>query len=78
MLATIFSFLLIAYFSTAVSYVADIFAIKIALNGLALSEILFMIIICAAIGYTAAWISANKINDFLCSKGSQNFIHRET
>ena len=65
MLATIFSFLLIAYFSTAVSYVADIFAIKIALNGLALSEILFMIIICAAIGYAAAWISANKhINDF--------------
>lgn len=64
-LATIFSFMLIAYFSTAVTYVANIFALKFELNGLALPEILFMIIICSAIGYAAAWISANKhINDF--------------
>lgn len=58
--ACIFSALIIGYFSSAVQYVTDIFAVNFNLSGLGLSEILFLVIICALIGYSSAWISASK------------------
>ncbi|MDO4430456.1 MAG: permease-like cell division protein FtsX [Lonepinella koalarum] len=58
--ACIFSALIIGYFTSAVQYVTDIFAVNFNLSGLGLSEILFLVIICALIGYSSAWISASK------------------
>lgn len=58
--ASLFSGLLIAYFKSAVNYVADIFAVTFELNGLALTEIIFLLSVCAMIGYFAAWIAATK------------------
>lgn len=58
--AGLFSALIIGYFTSAVQYVTDIFAVSFNLSGLGLGEMLFLLIICAAIGYVSAWISAKK------------------
>lgn len=58
--AGLFSALIIGYFTSAVQYVTDIFAVSFNLSGLGLGEMLFLLIICAAIGYISAWISAKK------------------
>ncbi|MDG6895496.1 permease-like cell division protein FtsX [Volucribacter amazonae] len=58
--ACLLSRLLIGYFTSAVQYVADIFAVKFELNGLNFSETLFLFIICAVIGYVSAWLSARR------------------
>lgn len=54
------SALLLVYFSRAVEYVTHIFAVKFELHGLGLTEVLFLLIVCAVIGYASAWISASK------------------
>lgn len=54
------SSLLLAYFSSAVRNVTDIFAVKFELNGLQFSEVLFLLVICSVIGYISAWISATR------------------
>lgn len=60
LLACLFSALLIGYFTSAVKYVTDIFAVNFELNGLAPAEILFLLIICSIVGYASAWIAATK------------------
>lgn len=58
--ACFFSSLLIGYFASAVQYVTDVFAVKFSLNGLEIGEVLFLLIICAIVGYISAWISATR------------------
>ena len=59
-LAALLSSLTIIYFSTAISYVADIFAVKYELNGISLIEALFIILLAAFTGWCGAWIAAKK------------------
>lgn len=59
-LAALLSAVTIAYFSTAISYVADIFAVKYELNGINLIETLFIIMLAAFTGWCGAWIAAKK------------------
>lgn len=58
--AGIFSAFIIGYFTSAVQYVTDIFAVNFNLAGLGLGEMLFLLIICAVIGYISAWITSKK------------------
>lgn len=58
--ACIFSSFVIGYFTSAVKYVTDIFAVKFELNGLEITELFFLLIICSIVGYISAWIAANK------------------
>lgn len=60
LLACIFSAIVIGYFTSAVQYVTDIFAVNFSLNGIMLGELLFLLAICALVGYGAAWLSAKK------------------
>ena len=59
-LAALLSSLTIIYFSTAISYVADIFAVKYELNGISLIEALFIILLAAFTGWCGAGIAAKK------------------
>ena len=59
-LACIFSSLTIGYFTGAVKYVTDIFAVNFNLNGLGLVEFLFLIVVCIIMGYIGAWLSATR------------------
>lgn len=63
--ACFFSSLLIGYFTGAVKYVTDIFAVTFALNGLGMGEVLFLLIICSIVGYASAWISATRYIDLI-------------
>ncbi|TDQ57667.1 cell division protein FtsX [Mesocricetibacter intestinalis] len=63
--ACFFSSLLIGYFTGAVKYVTDIFAVSFNINGLGLGEVLFLLVICAVIGYVSAWLSATRHIKFL-------------
>ncbi|MDU8925049.1 permease-like cell division protein FtsX [Pasteurellaceae bacterium LIM206] len=58
--ASFFSSLLIGYFTSAVKYVTDIFAVQFELYGLGVGEFLFLMVICAVVGYVSAWISATR------------------
>lgn len=58
--ACILSSFLIGYFTSAVKYVTDIFAVTFELNGLSFAEFLFLLILCAIIGYVGAWLSATR------------------
>lgn len=58
--ATVFSSLLISYFTSAVKYVTDIFTVNFALNGLTLPELLFLLSSCLIMGYIGAWIAAKR------------------
>ncbi|MCK3658170.1 cell division protein FtsX [Pasteurellaceae bacterium Pebbles2] len=58
--ACFFSSLLIGYFTSAVKYVTDIFAVQFELNGLGLTEVVFLLIICSIVGYASAWIAATR------------------
>ncbi|PJG86173.1 permease-like cell division protein FtsX [Conservatibacter flavescens] len=58
--ACLLSSLLIGYFTSAVQYVTDIFAVKFMLNGLSFGEVLFLLVICSVVGYASAWISASR------------------
>ena len=58
--ACFFSSLLISYFTGAVKYVTDIFAVSFNLHGLDLGEVVFLLAICAIVGYASAWIAATR------------------
>lgn len=58
--ACIFSSLTIGYFTGAVKYVTDIFAVNFNLNGLGLVEFLFLLVVCIIMGYIGAWLSATR------------------
>lgn len=60
LVACLFSSLLIGYFTSAVKYVTDIFAVSFELNGLTFTEIAFLLIVCAIVGYASAWIAATR------------------
>ena len=67
--ACIFSSLTIGYFTCAVKYVTDIFAVNFNLNGLGLVEFLFLIVVCIIMGYIGAWLSATRYIRLLDKKG---------
>lgn len=58
--ACVFSSLTIGYFTGAVKYVTDIFAVSFNLNGLGLVEFLFLLVVCIIMGYIGAWLSATR------------------
>ncbi|MFU2077402.1 permease-like cell division protein FtsX [Avibacterium endocarditidis] len=58
--ACIFSAIVIGYFTSAVKYVTEIFAVNFELHGIMIGELLFLLAMCALVGYTAAWLSAKK------------------
>lgn len=58
--ACVFSAMVIGYFTSAVKYVTDIFAVSFSLNGIMPGELLFLLAICTLVGYVAAWLSAKK------------------
>lgn len=63
--SAVLSAVLVVYFSDYIQSVADIFAVSIHIDGLVWQELLFLLIICAAIGYLAARVAATKhINEF--------------
>ena len=67
--ACIFSSLTIGYFTGAVKYVTDIFAVHFNLNGLGLVEFLFLLVVCVIMGYIGAWLSATRYIRLLDKKG---------
>lgn len=67
--ACIFSSLTIDYFTGAVKYVTDIFAVNFNLNGLGLVEFLFLLVVCVIMGYIGAWLSATRYIRLLDKKG---------
>ena len=68
--ACIFSSLSIGYFTGAVKYVTDIFAVNFNLNGLGLVEFLFLLVVCIIMGYIGAWLSATRYISLLDKKPS--------
>ena len=68
-LACIFSSLTIGYFTGAVKYVTDIFAVNFNLNGLGLVEFLFLLVVCVIMGYIGVWLSATRYIRLLDKKG---------
>lgn len=68
--ACIFSSLTIGYFTGAVKYVTDIFAVSFNLNGLGLVEFLFLLVVCIIMGYIGAWLSATRYIRLLDKKES--------
>ncbi|PJG83622.1 permease-like cell division protein FtsX [Caviibacterium pharyngocola] len=69
LLACIFSASLIGYFTSAVKYVTDIFAVNFELHGIAFGEFLFLLVVCAIVGYVGAWLSATRYIRALDKKG---------
>ena len=67
--ACIFSSLTIGYFTGAVKYLTDIFAVSFNLNGLGLVEFLFLLVVCVIMGYIGAWLSATRYIRLLDKKG---------
>ena len=67
--ACVFSSLTIGYFTGAVKYVTDIFAVNFNLNGLGLVEFLFLLVVCIIMGYIGAWLSATRYIRLLDKKG---------
>ncbi len=59
-IASLLSSLMIGYFTSAVKYVTDIFAVSFELYGLGLIEFLFLMIVCACVGYVSAWLASTK------------------
>ncbi|MCW9699950.1 MULTISPECIES: permease-like cell division protein FtsX [unclassified Avibacterium] len=60
LLACVFSAIVIGYFTSAVKYVTEIFAVNFELHGIMIGELLFLLAMCALLGYIAAWLSAKK------------------
>lgn len=60
LLAILFSSVLISYFTGVVKYVTDIFTIKFELNGVDLSEFIFLVVASIFIGWLSAKIATNK------------------
>ena len=66
--ACILSALLIGYFTSAVKYVTDIFAVQFSLSGVSFIELLFVLICCIVMGYVGAWLSATRYIKILDQK----------
>ena len=60
LLAALFSSLIVGYFTSAVKYVTDIFAVTFELNGLGVGELIFLLVSCLIMGYVGAWIAATR------------------
>ena len=60
LVAAIFSSFIISYFTSAVKYVTDIFAVQFSLNGLGVGEFVFLLVCCLIMGYVGAWIVAKR------------------
>ncbi|QLB13713.1 cell division protein FtsX [Bisgaardia hudsonensis] len=58
--ACIFSAAIILYFKNAIQYVTDLFSVTFQWQGIRISELFFLMIVCSLMGYVSAWISANK------------------
>ena len=58
--AAVLSSFIVSYFTSAVKYVTDIFAVSFELNGLSIGEIIFLLVICLIMGYVGAWIAATR------------------
>ncbi|MDU6938617.1 MAG: cell division protein FtsX, partial [Haemophilus parainfluenzae] len=58
--AAVFSSLIVGYFTSAVKYVTDIFAVTFELNGLGVGELIFLLVSCLIMGYVGAWIAATR------------------
>ncbi|MGC7560195.1 permease-like cell division protein FtsX [Pasteurella sp. PK-2025] len=58
--ACLLSALVIGYFTSAVKYVTDIFAVSFELNSLNFAEFLFTLIVCVFVGYLSAWLAATR------------------
>ena len=56
----VFSSLIVGYFTSAVKYVTDIFAVTFELNGLGVGELIFLLVSCLIMGYVGAWIAATR------------------
>ncbi|ACA32117.1 permease-like cell division protein FtsX [Histophilus somni] len=63
--AGIFSAALIGYFTSAVKYVTDIFAVSFTLQGITIIELLFLFVCCTLMGYLSAWLSASRYMNLL-------------
>jgi len=59
-LVIVFSSLIVGYFTSAVKYVTDIFAVTFELNGLGVGELIFLLVSCLIMGYVGAWIAATR------------------
>ena len=60
LIAALFSSLIVGYFTSAVKYVTDIFAVTFELNGLGVGELIFLLVSCLIMGYVGAWIAATR------------------
>ena len=60
LVAALFSSLIVGYFTSAVKYVTDIFAVTFELNGLGVGELIFLLVSCLIMGYVGAWIAATR------------------
>lgn len=58
--AVMFSLALMYYFSGAINYVADIFAVKFSVSALSITEILFIMLITAFLGWLASGFAAKR------------------
>lgn len=58
--AAVLSSFIVSYFTSAVKYVTDIFAVSFELNGLSIGELIFLLVICLIMGYVGAWIAATR------------------
>ncbi len=58
--AAVLSSFIVSYFTSAVKYVTDIFAVSFELNGLSIGEFIFLLVICLIMGYVGAWIAATR------------------
>lgn len=60
LLSALLSIAVIGYFTSAVKFVTEIFAVNFNINGLGFGELLFLWVMCIIVGYIAAWISATR------------------
>ena len=58
--AAVLSSFIVSYFTSAVKYVTDIFAVSFELNGLSIGEFIFLLVICLIMGDVGAWIAATR------------------
>ena len=58
--AAVLSSFIVSYFTSAVKYVTDIFAVSFELNGLSIGEFIFLLVICLIMGYVGAWVAATR------------------
>ena len=60
LVAALFSSLIVGYFTSAVKYVTDIFAVTFELNGLGVGELIFLLVSCLIMGLCWCLDCCNK------------------